>query len=133
MLYAFVCDESEICGICWKSWERQAESTILAEVICVTKAVDHRSLGFSSARKSTRKGKIVSLLVICGDIKRSRGHEMIPVHRTAIKTVISGRIDVGVNVTRDIRDSRFRFTWLNCGLSCFSFGFNTFNFIFSSW
>lgn len=74
----------------------------------ITTAVDHRSLGFPSTRKSTRKGKIVSLLVICGNIKRSRGHETIPVHRTAIKTVISGRIDVGVNVTRDIRDSRFR-------------------------
>jgi len=68
-------------------------------------AVSHRSLGLPpSIRKSARKGKIVNLSVIRGDIKRSRGHE-IPMHRAAFKTVISGQIDVGANVTRDFRAS----------------------------
>lgn len=62
----------------------------------------------------------MSLLVTRGDIKRSREHETIPAHRTAIKTVISERIDVGANVTHDFRDLRFRVTWLECLLDYLS-------------
>lgn len=101
-------EESGICKI-KKIVERDDESGI-DDLYCRTiTAVGHRSLGFPSARKSARKGKVVSLLVIRSDIKRSRGHETIPVHRTAIKTVISGRIAVGANVTCDFHASQFCF------------------------
>jgi len=84
-------------------WNRRFSRELYRRTIT---AVGHRSLGLPpSICKSARKGKIVSLFVIRGDIKRSRGHETIPVHRAAIKTVISGRIDVGANVTRDFRAS----------------------------
>jgi len=110
--YTFlVCEESGICGI-KKIVERDDESGIddFHALYCRTiTAVGHRSLGFPSARKFTRKGKAVSLLVIRSDIKRSQGRETIPVHRTAIKTVISGRIAVCMNVTRDFRASQFCF------------------------
>jgi hypothetical protein len=93
----------------WKSRERKRErerersaridSTNIARIIRSSKKrVDHRSLGLPTTRKSACKGKIVSLLAVRGDIKRSRGHETISaVHHAAIKTVISGRI--GVDVT----------------------------------
>lgn len=116
MLYVSGCVRiAKYAGSLKKLKEAKWNRRFSLELYCRTiTAVGHRSLGLPSARKFAHKRKVLSLLVIRDDIKRSREREKIPMHRTAIKTVISGRIDVGVNVTCDSRDARFRSTWLEC-------------------
>lgn len=77
------------------------EPAILTRVISSYNNGSRSSISrLPSVCKIAREGKVVSSLVIRGDIKRPRGYKTFLMHCTTIKTVIPERIDVGANVTR---------------------------------